>query len=148
MLIYNLNKNCNTHFCRPSWGGGDDNFVYLYGSIHPPPLPKIARYASVNPLYLALLTFVHIVPSVQYSYLVIVQSPVGLVRTQQIADGPNNKLLSFLIGIYLASDVDPHPVGSGCIWVRGSGSRGIKSLIKKLNQQKKRNFAGNFIFQV
>ena len=27
-----------------------------------------------------------------------------------------------------ASDVDP--VGSGFIWVRGSGSRGIKSLIK------------------
>ena len=28
------------------------------------------------------------------------------------------------------SEVDPDPVGSGFIWVRGSGSRGIKSLGK------------------
>ena len=31
--------------------------------------------------------------------------------------------------------MDPDPVGSGFIWVRGSGSRGIKSLIKSREKQ-------------
>ena len=28
--------------------------------------------------------------------------------------------------VFFCSDVEPDPVGSGFIWVRGSGSRGIK----------------------
>ena len=49
--------------------------------------------------------------------------------------------------------MDPDPVGSGFIWVRGSGSgsRGMKSLIKLREKQSLTNknlfFAGNYIFK-
>ena len=55
------------------------------------------------------------------------------------------------------SDVDPDPVGSGFIWVRGSGFwiqiKRYKIIDKmegkaEFNQQKSFFFAGNYIFQV
>ena len=47
-----------------------------------------------------------------------------------------------------SSDVDPDPVGSAFIWVRGSGSRGIKLRKKQSLTKKMSFFVRNSIFQV
>ena len=58
-------------------------------------------------------------------------------------------IISLILSISLYSDVDPDPVGSAFIWVRGSGSRGIKLREKQTltNNFLKVFFVGNIFFK-